>query len=273
MPRLNLPMYHGQFQIRRRVETTVQDVVGTTEAGYRSYLRLRYGAGKVTGYPLPIPMNTTLKTKQEVSDALLLVRKLGLVPHSDPTKTWDSLGAVGCILSHTNVLDPILDAGGELYSPVLPSLSLCGYRNLVAVNLNFKRSYKRGPIRYLPGDLLNTPFANETFGAICCLSVIEHGVDLGGYVREMAQLLKPGGVLVTSTDYWCSPVETFGLRAYGVPIQILGPREIENMIALAREVGLEPTGTIDLTCKERVARWHGDRLAFTFLTFTLRKTA
>ena len=268
---MRLSQYRARLQIRSRLTTAVENLICATSPGYRSYMRLRYGTNSAKECPLTVPRNTTLKSQQEAEDAIQQVRKLGLVPHPDPPKNWDALGAIGCILAHTDPSASILDAGGELYSPVLPSLSFYGYRNLVAVNLSFKRPFRRGPIGYRPGNLLRTPFEDNTFGAICCLSVIEHGVDLAEYVREMARLLKPGKILVTSTDYWCSPVETFGLSAYGVPICILGPQDIERAIALAGEVGLEPTRPIDMSCEEKVTRWQNNRLAFTFLTFTLRK--
>lgn len=268
---MKISLFHGRYNIRTRVETAVANVVSTSEMGYRSYLRRRYGVRVVSGHPLPIPMNTTLKSRQEVDDAVQLMSTMGFVPHPDPKKNWDAIGAIGGILAKTNSSAWILDAGGELYSPVLPCLYLCGYRNLVAVNLSFKRLHRRGPITYRPGDLLRTPFPDGTFDAISCLSVIEHGVDLCEYVREMARLLKPGGILITSTDFWSSPVETFGLMAYGAPIRVLCPQDIDTLVASAREFGLEKTGPIDMNCKEQVALWKADRLAFTYLTFTLRK--
>ena len=264
--------YRGRLGIRSRVQATVENVICATDFGYMSYLRTKYGTRVAKGCPWPAQKNRTLKCAEEVDQALRLVRELGLIPHPDPPKNWDTLGAVGSILVETDTSARVLDAGGELYSSVLPCLTLYGYRHLEAVNLSFKKQYKRGPITYWPGNLLHTSFPDETFSAITCLSVIEHGVDLSAYFREMVRLLKPGGILITSTDYWSSPVHTFDLTAYGVPIRIMGPREIEGAISEAREVGLVPTGAVDLTCEERVIRWQGGRLAYTFLTFILRKS-
>jgi hypothetical protein len=269
---MRLSQYRSRLRIRSRVRATLESAICATDFGYMSYLRTRYGTHVAKGCPWPAQKNRTLKCAAEIDQALQLVKELGLIPHPDPPKNWDALGAVGSILAETDSSAWVLDAGGELYSSVLPCLTLYGYRHLEAVNLSFGKLYKRGPINYRPGDLLHTSFPDETFSAISCLSVIEHGVDLSAYFREMSRLLKPGGILVTSTDYWSSPVHTFGLTAYGVPIRIFGPREIEEAIAEACETGLVPTGAVDLTCKERVVRWQGGRLAYTFLTFTLRKT-
>ena len=45
--------------------------------------------------------------------------------------------------------------------------------------------------------------------------VIEHGVDVHAYLKEMSRLLKPDGYILTSTDYWHEPIDTKGLYPYG----------------------------------------------------------
>jgi len=40
------------------------------------------------------------------------------------------------------------------------------------------------------------------FDYITSLSVIEHGVNIQNYFKEMNRILKKGGVLLTSSDYW-----------------------------------------------------------------------
>ena len=40
------------------------------------------------------------------------------------------------------------------------------------------------------------------FDFITSLSVIEHGVNIQNYFKEMNRILKKDGILLTSTDYW-----------------------------------------------------------------------
>jgi len=47
---------------------------------------------------------------------------------------------------------------------------------------------------YEHDDVTRTTFMPNTSGAVACLSVVVHGVDLGAYCREAARLLKPGGI-------------------------------------------------------------------------------
>ena len=148
---------------------------------------------------------------------------------------------------------------------------LYGYRELYGINLGFTDPTRRGPIRYLPGDLTRTPFPDENFDAITCLSVIEHGVPLPDYFREMYRLLKPNGLLITSTDYYPTPIDTRGKVAHGTPIRIFSKPEIQAALELARSVGFQNTGDVDLECDEKPIRWEPFGLEYSFVLFTLRK--
>jgi SAM-dependent methyltransferase len=191
--------------------------------------------------------------------------------HRGPEKNWDHLAAVSTILARTSPSACILDAGGEFYSNVLPALFVYGYRNLYGINLSFTDPARRGPIRYLPGDITHAPFPNEFFDAITCLSVVEHGVPLERYFREMYRLLKPGGVLITSTDYFPTPIDTKGMLAHGAPVQIFSKPEVQAAISLAQGIGLMPIEELDLECTETPIRWDAYGLAYTFVIFTLQK--
>jgi SAM-dependent methyltransferase len=116
----------------------------------------------------------------------------------------------------------IIDAGAETYSRILPWLFLYGYTKLEGINIVFTDRKRLGPIIYKHGDVTFTDYAPKTFDAIACLSVVEHGVDLSAYFKEAARILKPGGILITSTDYWQTPIDTRGRQMYGVPVHIFG---------------------------------------------------
>ena len=177
------------------------------------------------------------------------------------------------ILRNTETDARIFDAGGEVYSMILPWLALYGYKNLVAGNLVFKKPLRCGPISYIHSDITQTGFEPESFDAVTCMSVIEHGVNLRDYFREMARILKAGGVLVTSADYFETPIDTSGLCAYGSPIHIFSKDEIISALAIAAEYGLEPISPLDPTSCNKVARWKRFGLDYTFIVFSLRKSA
>ncbi|NJL83162.1 MAG: class I SAM-dependent methyltransferase [Chloroflexaceae bacterium] len=213
--------------------------------------------------------NAVLLTKEQWQSALQEVIALGLQPHPDPPKNWDSLAALTTILRRTDPNARILDAGAEGYSVILPWLAHYGYQELRGLNLSYEQIGDRPPIVYELGDLTQTQYPSQSFDAITCLSVIEHGVNLEAYFQEMSRLLKPGGVLITSTDYYESAIATQGKVAFGTPVRIFQRRDLEQMLDLARRCGLQLTSPLPLECQEKTISWL--ELDYTFAIFTALK--
>jgi SAM-dependent methyltransferase len=167
----------------------------------------------------------------------------------------------------------VLDAGAARYSSILPWLHLYGVRDLVGNNLEFTRSHHHGPVVFEPGDITATTYGDGTFDAVTCMSVIEHGVPLDGFAREVARILRPDGILVVSTDYDQDPPDTTGKLAYGAPVKIFGPADIHQFVATASGHGLELMGDLTLTHRERPVHWKRTGLDFTFIRLAFRKAA
>ncbi len=259
--------------LSRRIFRWVKSGMLRPDAAYRLYLRMKFGTGRLTSRPeSPLP-NGVLQSRAEWQKAFAEAKAARLPLHRGEEKNWDHLAAVFAILGSTTASARVLDAGAEFYSNVLPALFAYGYRNLYGINLSFTEEARRGPIRYLPGDITRTAFADDFFDAVACMSVIEHGVPLEGYFREMYRVLKPGGLLITSTDYYPTAIDTRGKTAHGAAIKIFTRAEIEEMLRLAREIGFESTGEVDLECSERPVRWEQFGLEYSFVIFTLRKRA
>lgn len=252
-------------QIRRLAERTT--------LGYRLLLTRDLGAGWRIGRPCAPWHNAVLQTIDERNAAIRQAKQLGLPVVNDLPKNWDSLAALDCILANTKPKGKILDAGAELYSMILPWLFLFGYRDLEGINLVFDKNkpVRRGPITYKYGDITRTSYNSNTFDAITCLSVIEHGVAVRDYFREMSRILKPGGMLITSTDYWQMPVDTRGQKVYGVPVHVFTKDEITSFLDIARSFDLILTGPLTLSCSDKVVHWDMVDLDYTFIVFTLRK--
>lgn len=255
----------------RAAGAAIRDRILASEPLFRLYLRLRYRAAATARPPASQTENTVLRHSADIERTVSALGAAGLPIHPDPVKNWDSLLAISAIARHTGPDARILDAGAMTYSMFLPSLYRLGYRDLTGINLVFPRAMRYGPIRYEPGDITATRFPDGHFDAIACLSVIEHHVDTDRYLNEMARILKPGGLLITSTDYFDPPVDTAGRTAYGAPVHIFTRPEIEAFRDAADARGLRLTGELDLTCAERVVHWRQLDLRYTFVLMTMRK--
>jgi SAM-dependent methyltransferase len=221
--------------------------------------------------PVNYPFSGVLKKKADYLECIGSLKKAGLPRHNDGPKNWDTLAFLSIILKDPTISpdSAILDAGGEHFSAILHQLAVLGYRNLYCINLVFTKESSIGPINYLPGDVCKTSFGDNSFQAIICQSVIEHGVDLDRYLSEMSRILQPGGLLMTSTDYWVDPIDTHGKTAYGTPVRIFNKNEIAEIIKKAANHDLQWLEPCDLSCGDRVIQWKD--LNYTFIYFTFRK--
>ncbi len=198
--------------------------------------------------------NTALSGKADIEQAVRLTATLGLPAHPDRSKCWDGLLATVHAARTTARDTPVLDAGAERYSTFLPGLRRLGFTNLTGINTVFDTEQHADGITFRHGDVTGSGLPGATFGFIACLSVIEHGVDLPAFFREQARLLRPGGHLFVSCDYWETPVDTAGQSAYGTPVHIFTQPELDAMIALAASAGLAVAGPTDFSCGEKPCR-------------------
>jgi hypothetical protein len=234
-----------------------------------------YKKEKIKKTPLPVPTcvnSAVLKTKSEFLQSVDITDFLGLPKHNDLPKNWDSLAALSQIVNNTAISNSsaILDAGGEYYSVILHQLASYGYTNLHCVNLAFKSSHQINNISYQQGDITKTTFNDNVFSAITCLSVVEHIVGVEEFFKEMRRILKHGGILFISTDYWKDEIDTHDKKSYSSPLKIFDNHGIMYLINVAKEFNLELIKPINLSCKNKVVSCDGFQYTFLYLTF--RKT-
>jgi 2-polyprenyl-3-methyl-5-hydroxy-6-metoxy-1,4-benzoquinol methylase len=183
----------------------------------------------------------TLRTTSEYNSAVEEVRSLGLHPHFFRAKNWDTLSALKFILSNTGPSHSVLDAGGALYSPLVEWLYLYGYRDLCVCNIEFDGHFRRGPIEYRSADFLDREFKETTFDVVTSLSVIEHGLEVPTTLEEFYRIIKPGGFLILSTDYWEEKINTEDERTrYGENVQqwnVFDREEIMDVLEVAESIG------------------------------------
>jgi SAM-dependent methyltransferase len=55
-------------------------------------------------------------------------------------------------------------------------------------------------VRFVEGVLQKLPMPDDSFDAVCCISVLEHTGNYGQILDEFARVLRPGGLLVLTFD-------------------------------------------------------------------------
>lgn len=227
-------------------------------------------------------MIKTLKNWNEIGKCITTLQKRGICLHETPQKNWDILNFIEVVEKYLPHDISILDVGCS-YCPLLEIFSGLGYEKLygIDINFNFKQKLKRiiiptlkfknQHINFSMGDLTKTKYLNQSFELITSLSVIEHGIDLDNYFKEMSRILKPGGVLLTTTDFWKSKLDTAHIIVFNYPMKVFICEEIIHALNIAEKYGLIPLNKNlnDYVCDDTCVTWNG--FDYTFLLFGLKK--
>jgi len=232
--------------------------------------------------------NVVLREKSEIEAAYNELKTKGLPFPDDINKCWDESKAFDFITGHGSKDDSVLDVG-TFKCRLLELLYEKRYRKLYGCDLapvEWRRriypylfSLRLGdllrslmsmpPIRLSEQNLEHTAYPSGSFDFITSLSVIEHGIGLENYFKETSRLLRNGGYLINSADYWPDKVDTEGAGLFGLKWNIFDRNEIEEMIRLAGKFSFTLTEPIDFTYKSPAIELKDKR--YTFIFFVLQK--
>lgn len=236
--------------------------------------------------------NSVLKNLSEVNYAINNLHSLGLFAHPDKVKSWDTYKMVK-IISEGDRSSFILDVGCN-GSPVLSILKRLGFKNLYGCDLFLKKIpstlteivyplyrpiieiYEDKAFNISIQNLEKTNFQDKMFDYITSLSVIEHGVNIQNYFKEMNRIMKKGGILLTSTDYWPDKILNIIKTKHNHrndPDNVFSKEEIEKDVLKAAELNdLILTEPIDFSFENKVVHYNVTGLDYTFIFFALKKT-
>jgi SAM-dependent methyltransferase len=188
-----------------------------------------------------------LASRAEVEQCTQFLRRQGYVSHSLPCKDWD----MAHIVPHIGDGD-VLDMGSS-DSYLLKNLSLERRSGqLWGIDLREPDVPVVGA-RYQVGDLMDTGLPSAAFDFVACLSVIEHGVDFERFTQEASRLMRAGGRLYVTFDYW-EPRVTPTIRLYDLDWQPLDSEALQEFIRAAAAAGLELIEPMNWSLGEAVIR-------------------
>lgn len=224
------------------------------------------------------PKCRPLQSRSERDAVTALVQLLGFESHHDHQKNWDTFKCLAYVLSLGNFDEPVLDAGSGARTVISRWLARLGYRQVYACDIQPESTIapeaRAHNVIYSQQDMTQTKYEDEFFQAITCISVIEHNVPLDAFTGEMARILKPGGVLAVSTDYWSTPVDCSGLFPYGVEageMKIFDAKGLRRFAKICGRAGLVPYQPIEYQTDEKAVRWDRMDRDYTFAFIAFKK--
>jgi SAM-dependent methyltransferase len=225
-------------------------------------------------------MVKVLQGWQEIGDSILALQSKGLPTHATAQKNWDHF-LLSTSLASADRDSLIVDLGcGDGHTLAL--LHALGFSNVHGIDFQidwkprarqlltmWREKSLRPPFHLHRGDITKTHFQPESFDAAISISTIEHGVDIKIFLAEAQRILKPGGLLFVTTDYWEEKITTdSAARVYGLPWQIFCRDQIEAMITAAGEFGLTLSEQTAIPiCSERPVFWQNSNYTFIALLF------
>lgn len=219
-------------------------------------------------------MNQVLLTPDQWIVAKKRIEALGFPPHQDNPKNWDHYLALESILTNIDQGELIIDVGG--YQGVFTAwLKACGYQRPMVLGKQTPEGAKDAGIEFMKGDITKTTLPTGEVGCIACMSVIEHGVLLDEFFQECYRILRPGGRLIISTDYWPKKIDTKGLRDdwYDCEVKIFSSEEILNLINIARNHGFRISSVPVYQAQDQVVTWERMNLKYTFIVLEFIRDA
>lgn len=193
-------------------------------------------------------MNFFLKTRSEVDSCTAWLKSRNLISHHFTCKDFE-IANICQELKDGDLCDMGSSGSWILHNAIKMGIKgrKCG------IDLSDHEKPIIG-VEYTKGDLMATPYKNNSFDTITCLSVIEHEVDFDKLAKECSRLLRKGGSLYISFDYWNPKVNTddVGTKLYGLKWNILDASDVSALEVALGNNKLHMSSNLDWTTKDTV---------------------
>lgn len=193
-------------------------------------------------------MNEFLKNREQITRATAWLQENGYTTHPISCKDWE-LKLITEAVQDGNLCDLGADGSFVLHNAVKKGL----YGRKVGIDLaEVTGSNKAEGVEYFQGDLMHTPFEDESFNTIVCMSVLEHQINYDLFAKEVSRLLGQRGVLYVSFDYAPEKIDTSLTKLYSLDWNILSTEDVHRLIIVCAENNLQVAGQTDWGVQDMV---------------------
>ena len=222
-----------------------------------------------------------LENINQAENATCWMRDKKIPLHDTMQKNWDHYELISLIKVFPRSAR-ILDMGSG-HGFTLRLLHTLGFENISGIDYELPPRWRLERLKSLfgrtfsphsvtqAGDLCDTKIASCSCDFITCISVIEHGVDVEAFVKEASRLLRPGGQMWITFDYWepASDNSVDEVKIFGLPWTIFDREKVEQLIESANKYGLEledATASIP-PCQNKTLDYYGKQYTFMGIAF------
>ena len=200
---------------------------------------------------------------------LIRIFKLPIISFCALNKSWDYFHTFEFIESNLNINCKVLDVGC-FQSEILPILKKAGYSNVYGIDQDskIKGMPYQSEINYHIENFFNNSFADNFFDCLTCLSVIEHGFNETLFFSQFSRVLKKGGFLILSFDYWEKKINTDNIKMFNMDWNIFSKEEVLEILKNAEQkYKLKLVGNPKFDCSNKVINCANKDYTFAWLVF------
>ena len=233
-----------------------------------------------------------LQNWNEVGSAVNNLKRTGLPLHTDPAKCWDFNNIRELFLEkvqnrRAHIVD--LGCGPSMHGCMTLELLRCmGYKNLIGIDFHVPlytrlaakmrgllKHHSLKPYQMKRADITCTGLNDNMVDASILLSVVEHGVNLDKLFLELYRIMKKGGIVYLSTDYWEDTLRgaptsaaSGAFRNSNFAWSIFDRSSIKAIVGIAEKNGFQACDYGEIpSCTDRPVFWNSVYYTFIAVVF------
>lgn len=192
--------------------------------------------------------NGSLRSLDQLDNAVRRAKAAGLPVAEERERNWDSLEALELIADSVDRTGRVGDIGLREYGPLLDWLRLLGYERVqpdagIRSRANRLLTMADGDGVDIAAERLGKP---ESYDALLCRSLPGDRVPLERRIAQARTLLRPGGIMVLSTEFWDMPDPYAGSESRCSRDHVCCSRRGDALGRAALDVGMVPVAPIYL---------------------------